>query len=505
MTTISKAQALQRWDTLPDNIREALCSETNSDFIWKTCKDEHVPDEKIYAIIRVAGYVLMGFVHPDDTSKEMQDATGIDARITDQIASAINTRIFAPLRKTIDNTYEPAVKLWFASKIASGAAEPAMIIKEIPQSPATTPSVAQKSAPATTNKNPEAQTPQPFILQENPSAGLNKKTSDFHIEISDDKLKGLSNAQRFAPIKLAVLELGENQEKSPSMPKPASTDARYEGEFGSFSSLPKMSKEKTGGLTPPLPGKDRTVTEIISSVPAPTKSSNEQIVPKPLSGTPNPLTAPRPLQDLGGQVGQVIPKPIVASIPAPIQVPIKEFPEQIKTAPLSAQPVKIPQPAPVKNYGGTMPPKPAVIQKNYSEAETPQKFPTPPQTPTFKVPQENSRPSQSFGGQAESKIPSPVQLPINQIKIVPLPPASPVKISQPSLSTKAPVNNPILPNLLQKNSNQQALPTKPIIRKDYSEDDLIPSKTSTIPAPPPKIQTPPQAPTSRIPVPPQKK
>jgi len=367
MTLISKEQALQRWDSLPDNLRDALCSETNSDFIWKTCGDEHIPDEKIYSVARIAGYVLMGFVHPDDASKEIQDATGIDSRIADPIASAVNARIFTPLRQSIDDIYEPATKGWFEPKMIGAGGAPTMVIKEI-----------QKT---------ETQIPKPVILQESGLSDLNKKTSGFHVEISDDKLKGLSNAPRFAPVKLAVLELGKTEEKTPPE------------KFGSFSSLPKISKEKSGGLTPPLPEKNRTVTEIIFSppklsevklggqaIPTPVKIQNEQIMPKmPLPGISSPV------------------KPSVAPMPTPIQIPIEKFIGQtkttssvpapfiqpIKTPPFPPAPsVKIPQPASVKSSGGVLSPspiKPAVIRKDYSEEDLIPKIPNAP-APSPKIP-----------------------------------------------------------------------------------------------------------------------
>jgi len=46
MITLTKNQFGQRWDTLPDILREALVSETNSDFIWSTCEAQNIPMKK---------------------------------------------------------------------------------------------------------------------------------------------------------------------------------------------------------------------------------------------------------------------------------------------------------------------------------------------------------------------------------------------------------------------------------------------------------------------------
>ena len=183
MITIIQDQAFQRWDTLPDNLRNALCDETSSDFIWKTCKDEHIPDEKIYSVARIVGYVLMGFLHPDDAAKEIQDVTGVDLRIANSIASAITPRIFTPLRASIDGIYEPAGSSWFKSKISGDAGEPMMIIKDVKTETQTGKS---SPVPPTPGKKSEARPPEPLILQGNTPFEVNRKSADFHVEISDD-------------------------------------------------------------------------------------------------------------------------------------------------------------------------------------------------------------------------------------------------------------------------------------------------------------------------------
>jgi hypothetical protein len=383
MLLIPKEQALQRWDTLPDNLRDALCAETNSDFIWKTCRDEHIPDEKIYAVARVVGYVLMGFLHQEDASKEIQAAIGIDPRIADSIAGAINTRIFTPLRQSIDNVYEPAGKPGLGLK-TSGSGP--MMIEETKTTSAPSPA-PQKPILPTPGKNPETTAPKPFILQENTSLEPNKKSSDFHVEILDDKLKGLSNIPRPAPIKLAVLELGENPRKS----SPVAGGTKYEGEFSTPVQLPKVPKETTEPIHPlektevQISDKNRLVTEITSPLPIPAKNSSEQIISKiPLPAIPIPPKSPSvssvgspqinslPPQNYSGQIGRVPTTPMQA----PVQIPI-EKPEQIKTTPsFSAsviQPTKIPS-------------KPVIIQKNYSEADILPKIPTTAQAPSPKIP-----------------------------------------------------------------------------------------------------------------------
>ncbi len=130
MIKLSQQQRGERWDSLPDVLREAIVSETNSDFIWKTCQGEFIPEEKIYDAMGAVGLVLSGFLHPEDMATELAATLQIDRRIAEPIASAINQRIFVPLRPEIDKVYNPADGP-VGPKIIS-AAEPVVPIAAVP-------------------------------------------------------------------------------------------------------------------------------------------------------------------------------------------------------------------------------------------------------------------------------------------------------------------------------------------------------------------------------------
>lgn len=110
MLTVPQQQALQRWDTLPEEIREALVSEQSVAVLEKIAKDEHIPEEKITTISRVAGYVLMGFLHIEDTAQELKEALGIDPRIAESIAKTLNSKIFSAFKNQIEKLYQPVGK-----------------------------------------------------------------------------------------------------------------------------------------------------------------------------------------------------------------------------------------------------------------------------------------------------------------------------------------------------------------------------------------------------------
>ena len=98
MLKISKQQALNRWDILPDNLKEALFSESNADILWLICEAQHIPEQKIYTIATIAGDVILGFLHSEDLAKEIRTTLNLNPEIANSIANEIDRKIFVPIR-----------------------------------------------------------------------------------------------------------------------------------------------------------------------------------------------------------------------------------------------------------------------------------------------------------------------------------------------------------------------------------------------------------------------
>jgi len=110
MITVSQNQALDRWDTVPDVLREALSSEQNSDFVWNTAESEHLPDDKVATVSKLVGYVLLGFLHPGDLVREFQAIPGVNSEIATRLSGEFEKRIFTSLTQELDNVYAPPEK-----------------------------------------------------------------------------------------------------------------------------------------------------------------------------------------------------------------------------------------------------------------------------------------------------------------------------------------------------------------------------------------------------------
>jgi hypothetical protein len=107
MIQASRQQKFRRWDTLPGILREALFSEAISSTVWSSCAAEHLSEEKSGQVAHVVSMVLMGFLHPEDVAKEIQDEAQIDKNIAESLAATFDTKIFTPYRIELDKIYAP--------------------------------------------------------------------------------------------------------------------------------------------------------------------------------------------------------------------------------------------------------------------------------------------------------------------------------------------------------------------------------------------------------------
>ncbi len=110
MTIVPKSQALQRWDTLPENLREVLVSEHSVEILDRIAETEHIPVDRIPIISRIAGYVIMGFLHPEEVARELQEALKIDIKIAENVSKTLGNRLFAPYRSQLEKLYAPVTK-----------------------------------------------------------------------------------------------------------------------------------------------------------------------------------------------------------------------------------------------------------------------------------------------------------------------------------------------------------------------------------------------------------
>ncbi len=294
------------------NLRESLFSEPNSDFLWKACLDEHLPNEKIYIVSKIAGYVLLGFLHPEDVAQEIRESTGIDIKTAEAIQEALNKRIFSPLRADIDKVYSPLSKLEplpgapglkdirgvdtqpkMTSKPAvlsdvgwsrSSSAGPGIQLSAVPAASGSTHTPPPAPVPPAP---PSSKEPAPVMLHEDTSFKAAEKNSGFTLSRpgagADAHIQGGPVVP--APPKPAVLEFG-GVPKPPAAIKQNNTPQSGAVHYSDFKvSLSTMPTVNSG---------PRNVDQVVPPPPVPMPAATTAPLPTP--PTPSAIPVPRPPQ-----------------------------------------------------------------------------------------------------------------------------------------------------------------------------------------------------------------
>ncbi len=110
MIYVSEKQAEERWDLLPQVLREALFSEFVADTAEQVYANHHIDDIKAEKINKICALVLMGFLHPEEVSQEIKEELDLTREVTDPLADDLDKKIFSQYSADIKDVYDPAVR-----------------------------------------------------------------------------------------------------------------------------------------------------------------------------------------------------------------------------------------------------------------------------------------------------------------------------------------------------------------------------------------------------------
>ncbi len=271
-------------------MKDEIVSEPNADFIWRTCEDEHLPENKKRGVVKIAGYVFFGFLHPGDFARELKDALQLNPQAAEVIAKAVNERVFNPIKDDLSRSYAPVphedeeeteaetiapksfedlrkpssvgnieaenvqvglppktpplstnrydspkIQIELSPSKAPGAVSvPSPFIKPVappapPPSAGAPPLPPIKSATAPISSAPkvaEDGEPLPKMLHEEMTLKPLKPPANFNLSAMMPKSLDAKNNKESAPPKPAVLELGTAPQKPPQMPSSLAADSK---------------------------------------------------------------------------------------------------------------------------------------------------------------------------------------------------------------------------------------------------------------------------------------
>lgn len=107
MIQINQQQASDRFDSLPDNIKDVGFSPVTVQIIQQVSDNNHLNRDRMFVISKLVGYVLFGFIHPEDLAKEIREELNIAPEIANSIAGEIDRKIFASVRGDLEKNYAP--------------------------------------------------------------------------------------------------------------------------------------------------------------------------------------------------------------------------------------------------------------------------------------------------------------------------------------------------------------------------------------------------------------
>lgn len=166
MIQIPHQQILDRYDTLPESLKDAGFSPYNTSLIQKIGEQNHLSEEKISTISLLVGYILFGFVHPEDLAKEIKIELNIAPEIANSIADEIDRKIFMPIRSDLEKVYQPAVAAESVVDLRTiKPPEAPSITTAVPEQPKTEPSIKGLTEAPVVIK-PETKSEAPQIIPE---------------------------------------------------------------------------------------------------------------------------------------------------------------------------------------------------------------------------------------------------------------------------------------------------------------------------------------------------
>ncbi|MEY4731505.1 MAG: hypothetical protein RL681_451 [Candidatus Parcubacteria bacterium] len=108
LNTITQKQAFERWDLLPEVLREALVSEETVAALQHIYDAEHIPEETRRIMTAIVGLAFMGFIHPEEIAEEIKSATTVPPQTATNVSSAIASRILSRYKVELEKIYTPA-------------------------------------------------------------------------------------------------------------------------------------------------------------------------------------------------------------------------------------------------------------------------------------------------------------------------------------------------------------------------------------------------------------
>lgn len=104
-----RQKAEQRYNSLPTHVREFLMSEETANVVWAIGGAHHLDEERIEKVAQIIGNVILGVVPHERLQKEIQSATGIDARLVGELSEELDAKILSLVMPELKDLHKQPV------------------------------------------------------------------------------------------------------------------------------------------------------------------------------------------------------------------------------------------------------------------------------------------------------------------------------------------------------------------------------------------------------------
>jgi len=103
----TEQQVQRRYNSLPDNLRDILDSESVIENTRQICRAHYLDEDKALIVEQLMGLIILGFVSVDELSQEIQENIHLNHRHADEFSQEIDKKIFSPIKNDLEKVYAP--------------------------------------------------------------------------------------------------------------------------------------------------------------------------------------------------------------------------------------------------------------------------------------------------------------------------------------------------------------------------------------------------------------
>ncbi len=93
----SQEEVKRQLRAVPENISAALSDENANTTLWQIANRNHLSEEKATGVVRLTGYVILGFVQPEELAHEIEGELHINHKVAAALSEEIYKKVLSPI------------------------------------------------------------------------------------------------------------------------------------------------------------------------------------------------------------------------------------------------------------------------------------------------------------------------------------------------------------------------------------------------------------------------